>query len=369
MAVPLFDIQRQHQPLREEFRAALDRVLTSGAFILGGEVSAFEEDVARYIGVDHAIGVSSGTDALLVALMALGLEPGDEVLCPAFTFFATAGSIVRSGATPVWVDVDPVSYNMDLEDAGRKVSTRTRAVMPAHLFGQTLDMEKLVEFCRTHHLLCIEDAAQAIGARFDGRMAGDWGDIGAFSFYPTKNLGGMGDSGLMTTGDADLAERIRRLRNHGMHPRYRHHQVGGNFRMDAMQAALLRIKLPHLDSYHRARSDHAAFYQKELKGHGLLTLPESLPRREHVWNQFTVRVGDGRRDALRTFLAERGVGTEIYYPLTLDRQPCFAGVGRGSDALENAHRLAEEVLSLPVFPELAEGERQQVVDALWKFGY
>lgn len=369
MPVPLLDIHRQHQPLENEFKAAFARILKSGGFILGEEVAAFERDMAAYIGVDHAIGISSGTDALLVALMALDIKPGDEVLCPAFTFFGTAGSIVRMGAVPVWVDVNPDSFLMDLEDADKKVGPRTKALMPVHLFGQAGDFNEMRQFAERHYLAIIDDAAQAIGAQFDEQMVGAAGTIGAFSFYPTKNLGGLGDGGLMTTNDSEMAEKIIRLRNHGMHPRYHHSLVGGNFRLDALQAALLRVKLPHLEAYHDARAKNAAYYLEELKGHGGIILPTLLPNRRHVWNQFTIRVRDGKRDELRAFLAERGIGAEVYYPISLDRQECFRGVGRGAETLTNSHALAEEVLSIPVFPELTSEERQQVSAAIWQFGY
>jgi dTDP-4-amino-4,6-dideoxygalactose transaminase len=369
MPVPLLDIHRQHKPLESEFKAAFDRILKSGGFILGEEVAAFERAMAEYIGVEHAIGISSGTDALLVALMALDIQPGDEVLCPAFTFFGTAGSIVRLGAVPVWVDVDADSFLMDLEDAATKVGPRTKAVMPVHLFGQAGDFDEMRQFADRHLLAIIDDAAQAIGAKFKDRMVGAEGTIGAFSFYPTKNLGGLGDGGLMTTNDGELAEKIVRLRNHGMHPRYHHSLVGGNFRLDALQAALLRVKLPHLEAYHSARAKNAAYYLEELKGHGGIVLPTLLANRRHVWNQFTLRVREGRRDELRAFLAESGIGSEIYYPIALDKQECFRGVGRGAETLTNSHKLAAEVLSIPVFPELTEKERSTVAETLWKFGY
>lgn len=369
MPVPLLDIHRQHQPLEKDFKAAFERILQSGAFILGEEVAAFEKDMAEYIGVEHAIGVSSGTDALLVALMAVDIQPGDEVLCPAFTFFGTAGSVVRLGAVPVWVDVNPDTFLMDLEDAAAKVGPRTKAVMPVHLFGQAGDFEEMRQFADRHHLAIVDDAAQAIGAKFKDQMVGSSGTIGAFSFYPTKNLGGLGDGGLMTTNDSELAEKIIRLRNHGMHPRYHHQLVGGNFRLDALQAAFLRIKLPYLESYHQARAENAAYYLEELKGHGGIKLPTLLPDRRHVWNQFTIRVGEGRRDELRAFLAKEGIGSEIYYPVPLDKQDCFRGIGRGSESLQNSHLLADEVLSIPVFPELTGEERATVAKALWRFGY
>ncbi|MDP0501080.1 MAG: DegT/DnrJ/EryC1/StrS family aminotransferase [Verrucomicrobiota bacterium JB022] len=364
MAVPLLDLSRQHQPLQAQLEAVSANVLRSGRFILSEEVTAFEQEVAAYAGAKHAISISSGTDALLIALMALGIGPGDEVLCPAFTFFATAGSVSRVGATPVWVDVREDDFNIDLADAESKIGPKTKAIIPVHLFGQMASMDCVMALAKQHNLGVVEDAAQSLGARYEGKMAGSIGDIGCYSFYPTKNLGGFGDGGMVTTQSDELAEKLLRLRNHGMAPRYYHREVGGNFRLDAIQCALLRVKLPHLESYHDARRVHAAAYLEALAGVKTFELPAELEDRHHVWNQFTIRVPGGRRDALRTYLNERKIGSEIYYPLTLDRQECFKGVGRGSDRLATAHRLADEVLSIPVFPEMTEAERNEVIEAL-----
>jgi dTDP-4-amino-4,6-dideoxygalactose transaminase len=369
MPVPILDLSRQHAPLAAELQAAYQRVFQSGRYILGPEVEAFEREVAALCGLPHAVGMSSGTDALLVALMALGIGPGDEVLCPAFTFFGTAGCIVRLGATPVWVDVDPATGNIDVADAARKAGPRTRAVIPVHLYGRACPMEELLAFAAAHQLRVVEDAAQAIGARRGATSVCAFGDCGILSFYPTKNLGGFGDGGMLLTRDPELATRAVWLRNHGMHPRYHHKYVGGNFRLDELQAALLRVKLPQLDAWSAARARHAAFYTAELAGHGGIQTPDDDPAGRHVWNQYTLRVGDGRRDALRAFLGARGIGTEIYYPLSLDQQECFRGVGRGGDHLPVAHELAASVLSLPVFPELTAAELREVVAALWAFGY
>lgn len=367
MAVPLLDVSRQHAPLRNAFDTAYDRVMHSGRFIFGPEMEAFEREIADHLEVPHAVSLSSGTDALLVAMMALGIGPGDEVLCPAFTFFGTAGAIVRLGATPVWVDVLPETFNIDLGDAAGKVGSATKAILPVHLFGQPCDMDCLAGFATKHNLIVIEDAAQAIGARYGGQRVGSFGAFGAFSFYPTKNLGAFGDAGLLTTADDGLAERARRLRNHGMHPKYHHSVVGGNFRMDALQAALLRVKLPHLESYHASRRAHAAFYNAALSGIEGLALPMVHGGMESVWNQYTLRVRGDRRDALREHLAAAGVGTEIYYPLPLHEQPCFAGVGRGGESLAVSAELARSVLSIPVFPELTDGERAEVVGGIHRF--
>lgn len=367
--MPLLDLSAQHAELEADCKSAFERVYRSNSFVLGEEVVAFEKAMAAYCGVAHAIGLSSGTDALLVALMALDIGPGDEVLCPSFTFFGTAGSIARVGATPVWVDVLPDTYNIDLADALDKVSERTKALMPVHLYGQMAEMECVNAFAKRFGLKVIEDAAQAVGAQYNGRRAGSMGDFGALSFYPTKNLGGFGDGGMLLTNDDALADKAVWLRNHGMNPKYYHKYIGGNFRLDALQAALLNIKLPHLERYHAARSAHAAAYLQELKGHGGIVLPRVIPAAQSVWNQFTVRVLDKQRDALRAYLQARGIGSEVYYPLGLDQQACFAGLGRGGETLTVTPMLANEVLSIPVYPEMNAAQRGQVIQALWGFGY
>lgn len=377
--VPLLDLGPQNRALEPELRAAFERVMTSNMFILGPEMDAFERDCAAALGVRHAIGVSSGTDALLLALMALEVGPGDEVLLPAFTFFATAGAVARLGASPVWCDVDPHTFNLDLKDAARKVGPRCKVIMPVHLFGQSMDMPAVIAFARAHKLRVVEDAAQSMGARWQGKPTMAWGEFGATSFFPSKNLGGFGDSGLVTTSDDALGERARILRVHGMQPKYYHKLIGANFRMDPLQAAMLRAKLPHLPSYNCARAGNAAFYRRTLLGlpgvaenapgapsDARLLLPTDYSN-EGIWNQFTLRVTGGRRDALKAFLAERKIGSEVYYPLTLDRQECFRGVGRGTEGLDVAHRLADEVLSIPIFPELTEAQRDAVASALAEF--
>ena len=377
--VPLLDLGPQNRALEPELRAAFERVMGSSMFILGPEMDAFERECAAALGVRHAIGVSSGTDALLLALMALGIGPGDEVLLPAFTFFATAGSVARLGASPVWCDVDPHTFNLDLADAARKVGPRCKVIMPVHLFGQSMDMAAVTAFARAHNLRVVEDAAQSMGARWQGKPTMAWGEFGATSFFPSKNLGGFGDSGLVTTSDDALGERARILRVHGMQPKYYHRLIGANFRMDPLQAAMLRAKLPHLPGYNCARAGNAAFYRRTLLG--LPGIAENAPGAtddarvllpadrsgEGIWNQFTLRVTGGRRDALKAFLADRKIGSEVYYPLTLDRQECFRGVGRGTEGLATAHRLSEEVLSVPIFPELTEAQRGAVAAALAEF--
>jgi dTDP-4-amino-4,6-dideoxygalactose transaminase len=367
MPVSFFDLSRQHEPLQEAFQATCARVLESNRFVLGPDVQAFEEEVAGYLDSRYAIGLSSGTDALLVAMMALGIGPGDEVLVPSFTFFGTAGSIVRTGATPVWVDVREDTFNIDLADAEAKLSPRCRAIVPVHLFGQPADMECVMALAGQNDLYVLEDVAQAIGATYQGTRAGTFGEFGALSFYPTKNLGGFGDGGMLVTDDAALAETVVRLRNHGMYPKYVHPLLGGNFRLDSIQAALLRDKLPCLDGYHAARREHAEAYLSELAGLEGIAVPKVSRDADSVWNQFTIRVLDGRREDLRAFLQDRGIGTEIYYPYSLPEQECFAGIGRGGESLPNAPRIAREVLSLPCFPELKEQERSEVVEAVTAF--
>ncbi|MEX0326999.1 MAG: DegT/DnrJ/EryC1/StrS family aminotransferase [Puniceicoccaceae bacterium] len=369
MPVPLLDLSRQHAPLEEAFKEAFARVLASNGFVLGPDVKELEAEVAAYCECSHAIGLSSGTDALLVALMAMGIGPGDEVLCPSFTFFGTAGSIARLGAVPVWVDVLPDTYNIDLADAVDKVTDRTKAIIPVHLFGQSAEMECVGVFAEKHDLLVLEDVAQAIGASYKGKKVGSFGDFGALSFYPTKNLGGFGDGGMLVTNNGELAEKAVWLRNHGMNPKYFHKYIGGNFRLDSIQAALLRIKLPHLDDYHAARTEHAEFYTENLKGHSGVVCPSVIPEAGSVWNQYTLRITEGKRDVFREHLSARGIGNEVYYPLGLHEQECFAGVGKGGETLKVTQVLAGEVVSIPCFPEMTPEEREEVLRAVWDFGY
>ena len=366
MPVPLLDLNRQNAALHAELTAAFERVLRSGHFILGTEVEAFERDAAAVLGARHAIAVSSGTDAILVALMALDLTPGDEVICPSFTFFATAGCIARAGLTPVFADVHADSFNLDAADVARRITPRTKAIIPVHLFGQSADLEPLLALAQAHGLAVIEDAAQALSAKHRGRACGTFGEFGAYSFFPSKNLGGFGDGGLVATTRDALAERVRLLRTHGAKPKYYHQRIGGNFRLDALQCALLRVKLPHLPAYSAARQRNAAFYTARLAGIPDVVLPTTAPHNDHIWNQYTLRVpGAGRRDALRAHLAARGIGHEIYYPLPLHQQACFAHLPRVS--LPVSEQLAREVLSVPVFPELSAEERAAVGDSLAGF--
>ncbi len=368
--VPLLDLARQHDPLHEEMVDALARICRSGAFVLGPEVKRLEEGIARYCGARHAVGCASGSDALLLALMAVGIGPGDEVIVPSFTFFATASAVTRLGARIVFADIDPVTFNIDPQAVRRLITPYTRALIPVHLFGQCADMEALERIARPSGIRLIEDAAQAIGAEFHGRRAGAIGDIGCISFYPTKNLGGAGDGGMVTTNDPKLADTLDLLRGHGMRPRYYHHVVGINSRLDGFQAAVLNVKLPHLDRWTGMRQTNAARYVQLFTEAGLdtvLGLPQTVPGRRHVWNQYVVRVPDDRRDALRQFLADAKIGSEIYYPLGLHQQACFADLGYLPGTLPETERAAGEVLALPIFPELTEAEQRAVVSRIGEF--
>ncbi len=369
-SVPLLDVPRDEAPLHDDLQAVFERVLHSGRYILGPEVDALEQACADYIGTAHAIGVSSGSDAVLAPLMALGIGPGDEVVCPTFTFFATAGAISRVGATPVFVDVDPVTFNAGAEQFEPALCERTKAVLPVHLFGQAVAMPELVALASSRGIAVIEDAAQAIGARYEGQGAGAFGDCGCFSFYPTKNLGALGDAGLITTNDDQLAHRLRILRQHGMEPRYYHSAIGGNFRIDALQAALLRVKLRNLEDAHAKRRHNADRYTSAFEQAGLTAAALTPPRDgtgAGIWNQYTIRVHDGKRDALREHLTEKRVGTEIYYPVPLHLQECYAGLGYAAGAFPIAEKAATEVLSLPIFPSLRTEEIDYVVAAVCEF--
>ena len=366
MPVPLLDLTRQYQPLRDEMRAAIDRVCDSQRFILGAEVEEFEREAAAALGVRHGVGVSSGTDALLIALMALGVGPGTEVVIPTFTFFATAGVVARLGARPVFVDVDPVDYNLDPKAVADAVGDRTRAVIPVHLFGQSADMDALAAAAGIVPL--IEDCAQAWGASFDGQMVGGIGMMGTFSFFPSKNLGGFGDGGLVTTDDETVAAHLKQLRMHGESGQYRHQTVGGNFRLDALQAAVLRVKLPHVSDWVEGRRRNAGRYAdlfREAGLDGVVEPPTAIEGRGHTYNQYVVRVK--QRDELRTFLGERGVGNSVYYPLPLHLQPCFSDLGYAEGDFPVAEQACREVLALPVFTELTEAEQSDVVETIAEF--
>lgn len=368
MPVPLLDVNAQNHALKPELRAAFDAVLESGRFIMGEEVEAFEAELGAYVGAKHAIGVSSGTDAILLALMALGVGPGDEVICPSFTFFATAGCIARSGATPVFCDCHPDDFNIDFDSAQRCVTERTKAIIPVHLFGQSVDMDRCDAFARENGLFVVEDTAQSLGARYHGKSCGAMGEFGTYSFFPSKNLGGLGDGGLLVTQDDDLAERAVKMRNHGMHPRYYHQMVGGNFRLDALQAALLRVKFRHYDAYTRGRQENAAYYLEHLQGIDGIVLPVTAEGNEHIWNQFTLRILGGRRDALRQYLLDLGIGCEIYYPVPMHQQECFEHLlSEAKSEFKVTEQLAGEVLSIPVYPEMSAEQQDEVIAGLRQF--
>lgn len=369
MAVPLLDLNAQNLALEGELKAVFERVLRSGQFIMGPEAVAFEKEMAQIIGVKHALGVSSGTDAILLALMALEIKAGDEVICPSYTFFATAGCVARAGATPVFVDSLPDSFNIDPADVARKISARTKAIMPVHLFGQVAEMDPIRALAKEKGIRVIEDGAQALGATYKGKQAGTMGDFGTFSFFPSKNLGGFGDSGLLITNDDGLAERATLLRTHGSKPKYYHKFVGANFRMDPLQCALLKVKLPHYNEYTKRRQANAAYYTENLMAiPGIvkkLILPKAGVDRGHIWNQYTLRVlGEGRRDGLKNFLADRKIGTEIYYPVPMHQQECFAYLGTQKEEFPVANRLAKEALSIPIFPELKREQLDEVIGAI-----
>lgn len=367
MIVPLLDLKAQYGPLREALLEAVTRVCDSQQFILGPEVEAFEREVAQVADVTHAIAVSSGTDALLVALMALGVGPGDEVVTSAFSFFATAGSIVRLGAKPALADIDPATFTLDPASAARACTRRTKVLLPVHLFGQSADMSAMLALADEFKLKVVEDAAQALGARDHGGVVGGLGQLGCFSFFPSKNLGGFGDGGLVTTNHAVLAERVRLLRNHGQQPKYHHQLVGGNFRLDALQAAVLRVKLPHLPRWIEARRANAARYRQLFADAKLdeISLPAERAEAHHVYHQFVIRAPE--RDALRAHLAASGIGTEVYYPTPFHLQPCFADLGYKAGDFPHAERAAAEVLALPIYPELTAEQQAYVVDRIRAF--
>jgi dTDP-4-amino-4,6-dideoxygalactose transaminase len=376
MKVPLLDLSHQNQPLQEEIQSAISRVVNSNAFILGEDVGKLEEQIADYCGVDFAIGVSSGTDALLISLMAIGLGPKDEVITTPYTFFATAGCIARLGAKPVFVDIDPVSFNIDPEKIEEKITAKTKAILPVHLYGQCADHAAILRIAKKHNLYVVEDAAQAIGAQYsDGKKAGNQGDLGCFSFFPTKNLGCFGDGGMVVTNHPEMNERVRVLRVHGSKPKYHHPVIGGNFRLDSLQAAVLNVKLPHLESWNRERQENARRYEALFEESGLTSaqnvqLPKSVFQdskvpNHHTYNQFVIRVYD--RDALREFLQKKDIGTEIYYPLPLHLQKCFLYLGHKKGNFPEAEQAADSTLALPIFPGLKPGQQEYVVQQIKLF--
>lgn len=366
--IPLIDLAAQHASVATELRAAFERVLASQSFILGPEVSAFEDEIARFIGVPHALGVSSGTDALLLALMALEIGPGDEVIVPAFSFFATAGCVARLGARPVFADIEPHTFNLDLARAAERITARTRAIIPVHLYGQTCDLRALRALGAERGLAIVEDAAQALGAGTPELSAGAVGELGCFSFFPTKNLGALGDAGLLTTADAQLAMRARLLRAHGAEPKYYHALVGGNFRLDALQAAFLRVKLPHLSAWTEARRVNAARYDHAFAQAALPAQRLCAPARVqpgHIYHQYVIRTP--HRAALQAHLREQRIGSEVYYPVPLHLQACFAYLGEGPGSHPCAERAAEEALALPIYPELTAAQVERVASIIVDF--
>jgi dTDP-4-amino-4,6-dideoxygalactose transaminase len=385
LPVPLLDLKAQYAAIREEVRAALDRVADSQYFILGPEVEALEAEVAEYSQSKFGIGVSSGSDALLVALMAIDLKPGDEVVTTPYTFFATAGAVARLGAKAIFVDIDPLTYNIDPAAIERAITERTRAIMPVHLYGQIADMDPIMEIAARHKLYVIEDAAQAIGAEYKGRRAGSIGHFGCFSFFPSKNLGCFGDGGMVTANDPELADRVKLLRNHGYRPKYYNKVVGGNFRLDAIQAAVLRVKLEYLDEWTAARQRNANRYRElfaeaelgitpdagrpleaaALRNLSGVVLPVETPGGRHIYNQFVIR--SGRRDQLMAHLKERRIGTEVYYPVPMHLQECFADWEYRQGDFAASERAADETLALPIYPELTEEMMATVVRAIGDF--
>ena len=368
MQVPLLDLKPQYRAIREEIRAVLDEVCDSQYFILGPKVEQFEAQMAAYCGSAGACGVSSGSDALLICLMAEGIGPGDEVITSAYTFFATAGAIHRTGAKPVFVDIDPATFNLDPAQIECRVTARTKAIIPVHLFGQAADMEPILALARRRNLLVIEDAAQAIGTEYRNKRVGSLGDYGCFSFFPSKNLGGFGDGGLVTTQDANRLKRLKMFRNHGMEPKYLHAFVGGNFRLDALQAAILSVKLKYLDGWTAARQANAADYHRLFtasQGAVQIGLPGPAAYcTRHVYNQYCIRLPAARRQAVWDGLKAAGVGAEVYYPKPLHLQPCFAPLGGRDGDFPESEKAARETLALPIYPETTHEQRQFVVKTI-----
>ena len=366
-SVPLLDVCRGNEPMRDEFMKVIGDIIDSGRFIGGPHCQALEQAVSQQCETQFAVGCASGSDALLLALMAIGVGEGDEVIVPSFTFFATASAVTRLGATPVFVDIDPQTYNMDPMVIEEAITSNTKAIIPVHLFGQCCDMQPIMDVAKRHGLRVVEDCAQSIGATYHEKPSGSMGDIGCFSFYPTKNLGGFGDGGMLTTNDPELADRLRLLANHGMRPRYYHQEIGINSRLDSIQAAILNIKIQYVDQWGAARRENAMRYQKLMIECGLadeVVLPSSSAHCGHVWNQYTIRIPNGWRDSIRQQLSDMNIGTEIYYPIPCHQQVCFSYLRFGQRPLTHTERAAGEVLALPIFPELTLEEQRVVVSSL-----
>ncbi|MBP6002987.1 MAG: DegT/DnrJ/EryC1/StrS family aminotransferase [Pyrinomonadaceae bacterium] len=369
MHVPLLDLKEQNSALRPEIEAALARVLDTNGFILGGEVAELECELAGYCGTKYAIGCASGSDAILLALMALDVGHGDEVITTPYSFFATVSAITRLGAVPVFVDIDPVTYNLDVSQIEAKITPRTKAIEPVHLYGQCADMAALRAISEKHGIPLVEDAAQAIGAEEDGVRAGAMSKVGCFSFYPSKNLGGMGDGGFLTTNDDAIAKKLLALRVHGSEEKYYHKYVGLNSRLDGFQGAVLRVKLPHLDKWTEQRRANADRYAELFTDAGLteqVGLPVERANAKHIYNQYVIRVPN-RRDELRAFMTEKGIGTDIYYPVPLHMQECFAYLGYTAGDMPEAEKAALETLALPIYPEMRSEQQEYVVGAIKEF--
>lgn len=377
-AIPLLDLKAQYETIRDEIDEAIQRVVQSQYFILGPDVISLEEEIAAYSQCEFGIGVSSGTDALLLALMVIDLKPGDEVIVPTYSFFATAGAVARLGAKPVFVDIDPHTYNIDPKEIEAKVNSRTRAIIPVHLYGQMADMDPIIDVAQKYNLTVIEDAAQAIGSEYKGHRACSIGDMGCFSFFPSKNLGAFGDAGMVTTNDPYLAERLKLFRNHGYKPKYYNAVVGGNFRLDAIQAAVLRVKLKYLDTWTEGRQKNADIYRRLFKearlaitledsdnGTSRVVLPYEDIDRRHIYNQFVIRCNN--RDGLMSYLKANQIGCEVYYPHPLHLQECFEDLGYKKDDLAQSEAAAKETLALPIYPELSETMQCKVVDTISGF--
>lgn len=386
MNVPLLDLKAQYNTLKKELDEAVLRVSESQYFIMGPEVGELEKSMCDYLDAKKAIGVSSGTDALLVALMALDVQPGDEVIVPTYSFFATAGVVSRLNATPVFTDIDPVTYNMDPKDIERKITSKTKAIVPVHLYGQSADMEPIMAVAKAHNIKVVEDGAQAISVQYkDGKKVGTIGDIGCYSFFPSKNLGGYGDGGLVVTMDEELGEKLKILRVHGGKPKYYHRIIGGNFRLDTIQAAVLSVKLPYLDGWSEKRRENADLYTRlfieaglaeetgrtEYDGKNPVLLPAAVYRDSgvknyHIYNQYVLRVG-AKRDELRNFLKENGIGNEVYYPVPFHRQDCFAYLNSNDSDYPMSNAAAEESIAVPVYPELSAAQIEYVVSKIKEF--
>jgi dTDP-4-amino-4,6-dideoxygalactose transaminase len=370
MKVPLLDLTEQNQKLRPQIESALGRVLDTNAFILGGEVAALEKDLAQYCGTKYAIGCASGSDALLLALMALDVSAGDEVITTPYSFFATVSAITRLGAVPVFVDIDPATYNLDISQIEGKITEKTKAIQPVHLYGQCADMTELRRVGKKYGVPLVEDAAQAIGSEENGVRAGAMSEIGCFSFYPSKNLGGMGDGGFMTTDDDDLAERLFALRVHGSEEKYYHKWVGLNSRLDGFQGAVLRVKLPYLDEWTAKRQANASNYRALFTDAGLteqVGLPLERENVRHIYNQFVIRVPRSKRDELRRYLGDNQIGTDVYYPVPLHLQECFAYLGNREGGYPESEKAARETIALPIYPELRREQQEFVVQRIAEY--